>query len=148
MDNVSAGEVGGIMAGAIASVAAFAKGAAWLLNWNDARRDNKEERLAAWEKSLAERERAYRAEIEDRLDYVQKELDQAKGITEHLTRTVSALVVAVGDLAAELESHAPDALSLIRAKRMLESLKLTPTPPDLATLAHQIDMANVAAAKR
>lgn len=140
--NVSAGEVGGIMAGIIAGAAAIAKGVAWLLNWNDARRDDKEDRLAAWEKSLAERERAYREEIEHRLDQVQVDLNKANGVAERLNYTVSTLVVAVEDLTSELESHAPQALSLIRARRLLESLKIRPTPADLADLANKVDAAN------
>jgi len=140
--NVSAGEVGGIMAGIIAGGAAVAKGIAWLLNWNDARRGEKEDRLATWEKSLAEREKAYREEIEHRLDQVQADLAKANGVAERLNYTVSTLVVAVEDLTSELESHAPQALSLIRARRLLQSLKIRPTPAELDALAKKVDAEN------
>lgn len=142
MDNMGAGEAGGILAGFVAAMAVLGKGLAWLLNWNDTRRQDKEGRLAAWERSLVDREKAYREEIEARLDEVQHDLAQAKGLTEELTRNVSTLVIAVGDLASELESHAPHALSLLRARALLETLKLTPVPPSLATLARKIDAAN------
>lgn len=144
MDNLSAGEVGGIMAGALAVLAAMGKGLAWLLNWDGARKNDREARLAAWEQSLVNREKGYREEIEQRLDQVQHDLAEAKQLAEELNRNVSTLVIAVGDLAAELEAHAPQALSLIRARKLLESLKLTPTPVGLATLARKIDAANAA----
>lgn len=142
MSELSAGEVGGVLAGALAALAAVGKGLAWLLNWNDTRRQDKEGRLAAWERSLVDREKAYREEIEARLDQVQEDLAAAKVLAEELTRNVSTLVIAVGDLASELESHAPHALSLLRARTLLETLKLTPVPPGLATLARKIDAAN------
>lgn len=140
--NVSAGEVGGVVAGIVAGAAAIAKGVAWLLNWNDARRGDKEDRLAAWEKSLAEREKAYREEIEHRLDQVQADLAKANGVAERLNSTVSTLVFAVADLTSELESHAPQALSLIRARQLLETLKIRPSPADLEQLANRVDAAN------
>ena len=142
MDQMSAGEVGGVLAGALALLAALGKALAWLLNWDGARKNDREGRLAAWEKSLVEREKDYRAEIEGRLDQVQKDLAEAKVLAEVLNRNVSTLVIAVGDLASELEAHAPQALSLIRARKLLESLQLTPTPASLAQLARKIDAAN------
>lgn len=61
---------GGVLAGLIA---AFGKGLAWLVGWRDARGEGRQARLDAWEKSLADREQAYREEIEARLEAVQKE---------------------------------------------------------------------------
>lgn len=142
MDQISPGELGGMFAGAVGALAVLGKGLAWLLNWDGARKNDREGRLAAWEKSLVDREKAYREEIEERLDQVQKDLAEAKGLAEILNRNVSTLVIAVGDLASELEAHAPQALSLIRARTLLESLKITPTPVGLATLARKIDAAN------
>lgn len=142
MDNMSAGEVGGVLAGALALLAAAGKGLAWLLNWDGARKNDREARLAAWEQSLVNREKGYREEIEQRLDQVQHDLAEAKVLAEELNRNVSTLVIAVGDLATELEAHAPQALSLMRARQLLESLQLTPTPVGLASLARKIDSAN------
>lgn len=139
MDNVSAGEVGGIVAGVLAALAALGKGIAWIVNWDKATRDTKEERLTKWEANLVNRERDYREEIEGRLKDLQTDLITAKGIAEKLNTTVTTLVIAVEDLTSELESHAPNALSLKRARMLLQSLHLRPTPPDLAALAHQID---------
>lgn len=142
MDQLSAGEVGGIMAGALAALAALGKSLAWLLNWNDTRREDKEARLAAWEKSLVNREQDYRREIETRLDQVQHDLAEAKGIADALAQTVSTLVIVTRDLASELEGHAPNAHSLLRAKAFLATLPLMPTPANLANLARRIDAAN------
>lgn len=139
MDNVSAGEVGGIVAGVLAALAALGKGIAWIVNWDKATRDTKEERLTKWEANLVNRERDYREEIEGRLKDLQTDLATAKGIAEQLNSTVTTLVIAVEDLTSELESHAPEALSLKRARKLLQSLHLRPTPPDLAALAQQLD---------
>lgn len=145
MDNVSAGEVGGIVAGILAALAALGKGIAWIVNWDKATRDNKEEKLAKWEANLVTREIDYREEIEHRLKELKADLDKAKGIAEQLNTTVTTLVIAVEDLTSELESHAPNALSLRRARALLQSLHLRPTPPDLSAMAHIIDAANTAA---
>lgn len=146
MDNVSAGEVGGIVAGVLAALAAMGKGIAWIVNWDKASRDTKEDKLTKWEANLVSRERDYREEIEDRLKELKADLDKAKGIAEQLNTTVTTLVIAVEDLTSELESHAPNALSLKRARKLLQSLQLRPNPPDLAALAHKIDAANTIAA--
>lgn len=145
MDNVSAGEVGGIVAGILAALAALGKGIAWIVNWDKAARDSKEEKLTKWEANLVTREIDYREEIEDRLKELKADLDKAKGIAEQLNTTVTTLVIAVEDLTSELESHAPNALSLRRARALLQSLHLRPTPPDLSAMAHIIDASNTAA---
>ncbi len=142
MDNVSAGEVGGIFAGVVVALGTIGKGIAWLFAWDKATRDSKDNKLARWEASLAAREIAYREEIEERLEELKTDLDRAKGVADQLNLTVTTLVIAVEDLTSELESHAPNALSLKRARALLKTLHLRPSPPDLVALAEQVDAAN------
>lgn len=146
MDNVSAGEVGGIFAGLTAVAAVVGKMVASIVSWDKDQRRSKEERLSKWEENLVKREREYREEIEGQLEQVRADLHIAKGIATELNHTVSTLVIAVEDLTSELESHAPKAASLMRARRLLQSLHVRPTPPDLAMMADTIDAANADAA--
>ena len=139
VESLSIGEVGGWIGGAIAVLAALGKGLAWLLNWNEARRDDKENKLKVWEDSLLKREMAYRTEIERRLNEVQEELAETKDVADKQSHRITTLIYAVEDLADELKRHAPEAPALARAKRLLSTLKLTETPDDLAALAQQVD---------
>jgi uncharacterized coiled-coil protein SlyX len=112
MSEWGAGEAGGVFAGAVAALAVLGKGLAWLLNWNETRSSGREVRLAAWEHSLAERERAYREEIEGALAATRAELARV----EHDLDTLRGVL---GAMAAELHRHAPESPALARAARAL-----------------------------
>ncbi len=78
----NAGEVGGIFAGIVALLALIGKGIQWLLGYGVARADRRQAKLDAWHEELKERERkidadqashqerqaAYQARIEARLE--------------------------------------------------------------------------------
>lgn len=84
---LSAGEIGGIFAGLVALLAAIGKGAAWALNWNDARQNSRSAKLEAWHSELADREAKLDAEIADRLARVERDhLMLTKNHTELLLR--------------------------------------------------------------
>lgn len=139
MDQMSAGEIGGVFAGFIAGAAAIGKGLAWLLNWNDARTSGLQERLAAWEKSLAERERTYRTEIEERLERAEHDLTAMGKTVEVLRLAATTLTGAVVDLATELELHSPKNIVLGRVKRLLKTMPMPHASPELEALARQLD---------
>lgn len=112
MDNWSAGEAGGAFAGLVAALAVVGRGLAWLLDWNNARSDNREARLTSWERNLVEREKAYREEIEGQLAATRTELAQVE-------RQVGALRSALSDVTAELRRHTKDSPALMRAAALL-----------------------------
>lgn len=67
MDNLSAGEVGGIFAGIVALLAACGKAIAWAVGWTERRDAHREAKLKAWEDSLNRREVEQRQRTEQRL---------------------------------------------------------------------------------
>lgn len=139
MDDWTAGDVGGVFAGAVTLLASAGGGIAWLLNWHGARDDNRAERLRTWEKSLAERERAYRLEIEGRLDETEEQLAQVKMELESQRLTASLAVEAVVELAAEIHANTPHSASLARLKLLLDHIR-PESAPQLAALAHRLGM--------
>lgn len=145
-EGISAGEVGGVVAGVIALVAAIGKGLAWLLNWNEARTSNRQARLEKWEASLVERERSYREEIEARLEQAEERLQHAEDKTATMATTIAnlrsnqaALTIAVVDLATDLDVHAPTSPVLLGVIRSLRKLALPEPSPALEALAARLD---------
>lgn len=115
MDDWTAGDWGGLVAGFVAGLAALGKGLAWLLNWNESRSTGREARLAAWEKSLADRERAYREEIETKLVQAEENLDR-------VTQRIAQLCGVLRDVTAALRGHDPDSPALSRAEHVLDQM--------------------------
>jgi hypothetical protein len=86
----SAGEAGGMLAGAVAALGVFGAGVKWLLNWKDARAVTRTAKLNAWHDELEARERKlddqqarYQERIEVRLAHVEMEnraLGEALGL--------------------------------------------------------------------
>jgi hypothetical protein len=86
----SAGEAGGIFAGAVAVLGLIGAGIKWALNWNDARTSTRTAKLDAWHEELKSREAAldeqqaqYQRRIETRLAHVEMEnraLGEALGL--------------------------------------------------------------------
>lgn len=136
MDNFSAGEVGGIFAGAIALIAAVGKGLAWLLNWQGERSDAKAARLRAWEDSLDRREKEARAAMELRFRGLEVAVIK-------LRRRTWAMRECLQEVTTELRVHAPDSAAADRAESMLRSAWAETldfdVPEDLAELARMLD---------
>lgn len=112
MDKWSAGDWGGAFAGAVAVFAALAKGLAWRLDWNETRSSGREARLASWERSLVEREKIYREEIEQQLAGTRRDLARVVG-------ELGVLRAVLGEVTAELHRHAPESPVLAHAARAL-----------------------------
>ena len=142
---VSAGEVGGIIAGAIAILAALGKGAAWLLNWKDARANSRSAKLQAWHDELTAREVKLDAEIASRLSRIEEA--HASLVKNHFDvlirfeRQRNAYRV----LAAEVIAVAPHSAALIQAQMILEEPMPVPAMPGGAELLDEIDAADTAA---
>tara|TARA_B100000749_G_scaffold218650_1_gene173666 strand:- start:341 stop:766 length:426 start_codon:yes stop_codon:yes gene_type:complete len=88
MDNLSAGDVGGIFAGVVAVLTALGGAIAWLLNWHGERSDRKSAQLKEWEDSLARREKEQREVTEGRLAAVEqsvRQLDRAFNLAVWVT---------------------------------------------------------------
>ncbi|WP_342248597.1 hypothetical protein [Sphingomonas sp. OTU376] len=142
---VSAGEVGGIIAGAIALLAALGKGVAWALNWKDARANSRSAKLQAWHDELTAREAKLDAEIASRLSRIEEA--HASLVKNHLDvlirfeRQRNAYRV----LAAELIQVAPHSAALIQASMILEEPLPVPSMPGVPELLSEIDAADGAA---
>lgn len=128
MSELSVGEAGGIFAGAVAGLAALGKGLAWLLNWQNARSENREARLRQWEESLARREKDHREETEARLVAVEGKL----------TAVSAALFEAIG----ELQRLDPASPVLAHARLILQhAYPIQPdTPAEMKALLRRIDL--------
>lgn len=92
MENgVSAGEAGGIFAGAIAVLATLGGGVRWLLNWNDSRALTRRAKLAGWHDELAAREdklERHQADHERRQAEYQHRIETRLGLLEHENRAL------------------------------------------------------------
>lgn len=138
-EGFSAGEIGGVFAGIVAGLAALGKGAAWLLNWNEARTSSKQARLEKWEASLAERERAYREEIEERLKHSEERIQSMAAEIVTLRSNQITLTAGVVDLATDLDRHAPTSPVLESVIRQLKALPLADPSPVLDALVAKFD---------
>lgn len=130
----AAGEVGGVFAGTVALLYALGKGAAWLLNWKDARAQSRAAKLQAWHDELKKREeeqdardREYRQHIETQLRRQQVEI--------RVLRRAFELV------AEPLRRLEPDNPNLSQAQAMLDrAFPLDPSlPNDMSILMAMID---------
>lgn len=109
MEDWTAGDWGGLMAGAVGLFATVAKGLAWTLNWNEARSTARERRMEAWEASLTAREKQYREEVEQRIDMMQDRV-------EHLSSALRTVTSA-------LRGYDPASPALAQAEALLDSMK-------------------------
>lgn len=130
----TAGEAGGIIAGAVALLYAFGKGMAWLLNWKDARAQSRAAKLQAWHDELAKREK----EQDDRdLQYRQHIETQLRrlALENRVLRRAFELV------AEPLRRIEPDNPKLAQAQSMLDrAFPLDPgLPIDMGILVSMID---------
>lgn len=128
--HVTAGDVGGVFAGLVAILYALGKGAAWVLNWKEARENTRSAKLDAWHRELAEREAKLDAEIETRLNRVEQDhATLVKNHTEVLIRFERSRA-GYRVIAAELISLAPHSAALIQATAILK--EALPIPTDLS----------------
>ena len=120
MDSFSAGEAGGVFAGAVALLGLIGGGIKWFFMGRDAR-------LKAWETSLDKREREHRSKLEIRLTTLETRLATVVGMVFRLT--------------GELHRIEPGNAVLGEVSHTLHQIyPLDPAvPPDLAALAGKLD---------
>lgn len=142
---VSAGEVGGIIAGAIALLAAMGKGAAWVLNWKDARANSRSAKLQVWHDELTAREAKLDAEIASRLQRIEEKYERLEQNHFDVLLRCERHRNAYRVLAAELIQVAPHSAALIQASMILEEPLPVPSMPGAPELLGEIDAADAAA---
>lgn len=128
------GEATGIIAGSLGVFYAIGKGAAWLINWRDARAQSRAAKLQAWHSELEareakqdERDRKYQQHIETQL--------RRQAVEIRVLRRAFELV------AEPLRRLEPDNPNLTMAQTMLDrAFPLDPAlPEDLGILLAMID---------
>lgn len=149
MDNggVSAGEVGGVTAGVLMVIQAGHRLLRWIAGWQDrrlksedARLQGEAARLADWQSSLDRREREQRILMETEIGELRDEVEaQGRKLADQTALTMMTRM-ALGDVVAELERHAPDSPALQRAKALMHAPSAdVMVPADLASLARAVD---------
>lgn len=137
----AAGEAGGIIAGSVALLYALGRGAAWLLNWKEARAQSRAAKLQAWHDELAAREaKQDERDVKYQL-HIEGELSRQGAQLRRATLEIRVLRTAFELVAEPLRRLEPDNPSLMRANEMLlRAFPLDPAlPADLAALTAMID---------
>ena len=134
MNDPSAGEVGGLFAGAVAMLVAIGHGLRWWLGWTDRRAENRAVKLDAWQRELAARE----ARFDERQDEYQRriELELDKVRSEH-----AALFAGYQLIATELRTINPKSDALRRADELLRATFSAETslPASFSALTRRLD---------
>lgn len=112
---LSTGEAGGLFAGAVALLAVLGKGAAWLINWGDARAQSRAAKLQLWHDELKERETALDAQINGRLAALELQV-------KDLTATAEKWRTAFHLVAAEQLQRNPHSAALLQAQKILAEI--------------------------
>lgn len=138
---MDSGDAGGVFAGVVAGLYAIGKGLAWLLNWQNARGEDRSKRLKVWEESLDRRERDLRLSMEAELGELRDEVEaQGRDLADQ-TAINQLTRMALVEVTTELERRAADSLALQRAKALLHRTEPNALllPSDIATLARAAD---------
>lgn len=141
MDQVSAGEAGGIFAGVVALLYALGRGVGWVWTKIEGRIDKRaaenvseSERLGAWRKALDHEAKALREGIKAELEAVKLELAEVR---------LQSVALAAGllDVALELDGHAPQSPALARLGETLRQVWKVSTeiPPEMAVLLARLE---------
>lgn len=124
MADPSAGEIGGLFAGAVGLIVALGHGLKWWLGWTDRRTATRSAKLDAWQRELDGREHRLDAEQRAYWKTVQAELGQVR--REH-----AALLGAYQLLTAALTRQDPGNQALRQADELLRSaFPIEPATPD------------------
>jgi uncharacterized protein HemX len=133
MADPSAGEVGGIFAGAVALLIALGHGLRWWLGWTDRRAATRSAKLDAWQKQLDERETRIEAQQIEYWARVERELEQSR-------RERAALLGGYQLIATAMRLVDPDNDALRRADELIRSAFLLDPllPGDMTATARSI----------
>lgn len=137
-DGVTGADAGAVAVGVVGSggLWVFIR---WVVSWTDRRAIRRDAKLQAWEQSLDDRERKYRAEIEHQLSETRAQVADMRRDLDEQRQTTRRLIDVVADLSSELETHAPSSTALRRARQLLKTLPLPRPSPDLSALADELD---------
>lgn len=141
METPSAGEVGGMFAGAVALVIAAGHGFRWLLGWEERRDKARTQKLDAWQKQLDEREQRIDAEIAAQHRETQNELKALKALHQQSARENAALFNGYQLLHTRLRFCDPTDPALNMADELLRAV-FPPdpnVPEDLTSLVRRVD---------
>lgn len=150
MSDLSAGEVGGVFAGAIALLAAVGKAIAWVLDWQGARDKAKAQRLEAWEASLDRRERDYREDIERDLEQLRAQSAAQAAELARMREQQAAIGFSLLEVTLELRANVPASPALVRIGAVLRRV-FQPEhgiPPEVGELLRALDDADQMASRR
>jgi uncharacterized protein HemX len=114
MADPSAGEVGGVFAGAVALLVALGHGIRWWLGWTDRRAATRSAKLDAWQNQLDERETRIEAQQLEYWARVERELEQSR-------RERAALLGGYQLIATAMRVVDPDNDALRRADELIRS---------------------------
>jgi uncharacterized protein HemX len=114
MADPSAGEVGGVFAGAVALIVALGHGIRWWLGWTDRRAATRSAKLDAWQNQLDERETRIEAQQLEYWARVERELEQSR-------RERAALLGGYQLIATAMRVVDPDNDALRRADELIRS---------------------------
>jgi hypothetical protein len=133
MADPTAGEVGGVFAGAVALVIALGHGLRWWLGWTDRRAATRSAKLDAWQHELQQREARFEIQQAEHWARVESELEIVK-------RQYSALLGGYQLIAAALRIIDPENDALSRADNLLRSAFLVDPvmPTEMATKLQHI----------
>lgn len=137
---VSAGEAGGVVAGAVSILFGIGKGAKWLMHFRERQAEGRARKLQIWHDELDKRERALEEKQSEYWTRIEYEL--------RLVRTQnSALRMAFELVAAPLRQLDPHNPALAQAEQLLHAaFPLDPSvPPNFDHMLMQIDAATKAA---
>lgn len=139
MADPSAGEVGGIFAGAVALFVALGHGIKWWLGWTDRRAATRSAKLDAWQQQLDERERRLDGQQAEHWKQVELQLGQ-------LRREHAALRGGYQLIAGALRLLDPESPALHRADELLKAAwPLEPlTPSDMQKVILSVDRSPLA----
>jgi uncharacterized protein HemX len=127
----SAGETGGMFAGAVALLVAVGHGLKWWLGWTDRRASTRAAKLDAWQSELFLREARLDAEQAQIIAEIKDQLAGLKDSNDQLRREHAALLGGFQLVAGALRTLDPDNSALARAEELLKSaFPLEPVPPD------------------
>jgi len=128
MPDPSAGEIGGIFAGAVALLVAIGKAFAWLVNLDDRRESTRHAKLDAWQRELDAREtRIDRAQVEYQKK-IEGQLAALASWNARLQRQQSGLLRAYQTISAALRALDPASPALGAADELIRAA--FPVDPD------------------
>lgn len=132
----SPGELGGMLAGALALLGAIGAGLKWAANWMAGREAIRTDRLARWESDLDARERAMEGKLSDSLARCQEHCAAVEAKFDRMRLAILLLIP-------ELQRVAPYSPALKQARDLLRDAFPIPLdlPEDMAGLITAADEA-------